>query len=397
MKTTTQHLFSIALLSTALAITSCSSDDSTDISQAGCEFTVQVQDLQGEINCGTVTLDGNSTYQLTGKLQVNEGGTLIIPAGTRIEAVGGTAAYIAVAQGGKIHINGTASQPVVFTSGLAQKAPGDWGGLVICGRAPINRVSGGESTAQAEVSDLTYGGTNPADHSGSIRYLRVEYAGAAYNSSKEFNGVSFFGVGNGTVVEYVQTLHGADDGFEFFGGTVNTKGLIAIGNEDDQFDWTEGWSGVNSQWYAKVINKGNRGIEADNYEFGFANTPIAQPQINGLSLIGPGANAAVAEFEENDAIKLRRGTFGNFTNVFLSNWADGIDIEHDETIAAIGTGLLVHNVQFGTDIATLYKGKATNGTSVDVQAAIIQTANSTGAGNQENAPSWAQGWSTGWQ
>src|SRR5690606_6280547 len=120
-------------------------------------------------------------------------------------------------------------------------APGQWGGLVICGRAPINKGA----TASAEVSELTYGGSVVNDNSGSIRYLRIEYSGFAYNSEKEFNGRSLFGVGNGTTIEYVQVHEGADDGVEFFGGTVNTKYLVATSNEDDQFDWTEGWNGSN--------------------------------------------------------------------------------------------------------------------------------------------------------
>lgn len=396
MKTTPRKLFTLALAVATLTITSCSDDDNNDNNNVACEFVINATDLQGDINCGEVTLQANTVYKLTGKLQVNDGASLIIPAGTRIEAVGGTASYIAVAQGGKIYVNGTANNPVVMTSGLATKAPGDWGGLVVCGKAPINRVSGGESTAQAEVSDLTYGGTITNDNSGVIRYLRVEYAGAAYNSEKEFNALSFFGVGNGTVVEFVEAYHGSDDGFEWFGGTVNSKGLVAIGNEDDQFDWTEGWSGVNSDWYGKVdFGKGNRGIEADNYEFGFGNTPIAQPVINGLTLVGPGSAADGTIFSENDAMKLRRGTFGNISNVVVANWKTGLNIEHDETINAIGSGLTITNIAFTQDVPSKAKGKATNGDAVEVNNSFTESSAATGAGNGENQPAWAQGWSIG--
>jgi uncharacterized protein with beta-barrel porin domain len=109
-------------------------------------------------------LASGTTYKLSGKIQVNDGATLTIPAGTRIEGIAGTASYIAVAQGGKLNVNGTASNPVIMTSGLTTKKAGDWGGLVICGKAPINRVSGGSSTAQSEVADLTYGGTVSNDN-----------------------------------------------------------------------------------------------------------------------------------------------------------------------------------------------------------------------------------------
>lgn len=382
----------------ASMLTACSSDDDTEQNTV----TVDPNNFQGTFNTGEIILDPAKTYKLTGKVQINEGASLTIPAGTRIEGTAGTASYIAVAQGGKIFVNGNSSNPVVMTSGLPTKKAGDWGGLVICGKAPINRVSGGTSTAQSEVAELTYGGTIANDNSGSIRYLRIEYAGAAFNSEKEFNGLSLFGVGSGTVVEYVETYHGADDGFEFFGGTVNTSNLIAIGNEDDQFDWTEGWNGTNSNWYGKIdFGKGNRGIEADNFELGYANTPIANPTITNLTLVGPGS-AADATYTENQGLKLRRGTKGIFSNIVLANWKTGFDVENDETVAAVTAGTLkATNVLF-TDVPTKSKGKGTDpdgsgplvAPSADVSAMFTE-GNTTGAGNGTNAPSWSTGWSVG--
>lgn len=391
MKTIVRNLVAVALISAGF--TSCSSNDKSGPSSS---FVVDPENFKGTIADGDVELEADVVYQLTGKLQVNDGATLTIPAGTVIEGVGGTAAYIAVAQGGKIFINGTASNPVVMTSASSSPAAGNWGGLVICGRAPINRTSGGAGTAQAEVSDLTYGGTNASDSSGSIRYLRIEYAGAAYNSEKEFNGISFFGVGSGTTVEFVESFHGADDGFEFFGGTVNTSNLIAIGNEDDQFDWTEGWNGTNTNWYGKLaFGKGNRGIEADNYEFGFANTPISMPTISNATLIGFGAAADANVFTENDALKLRRGTKGMFTNFYVDGWKTGFNVEHDETIAAVVAGTLkASSVTFGADVATKAKGKDTAGLTVDVLALFLE-GSSQGAGAGAAKPSWANDWTVG--
>ncbi|GGC83697.1 hypothetical protein GCM10011508_08790 [Flavobacterium lutivivi] len=391
MKKSIAKLFGLLAVS-ALIATGCSSDDD----EPSSSFVVDPANFQGTITDGEVILNSNTVYVLTGKLQINDGATLTIPAGTRIEAQGGTSAYIAVAQGGKIYINGTASNPVVMTSGLTTKNAGDWGGLVICGKAPINRVSGGTSTAQSEVADLAYGGTVANDNSGSIRYLVIEYCGAAFNSEKEFNGVSFFGVGNGTVVENVEVYHGADDGFEFFGGTVNTSNLISIGNEDDQFDWTEGWVGTNTNWYGKLaFGKGNRGIEADNFEFGFANTPISFPTISNLTLIGPGSAADATTYVENNGLKLRRGTKAQLTNVVLSSWKEGFNVEHDETIAGVGTDLKATNVNYIADIATKTKGKKTDGTSADVSGIATELSTATGAGNGVGTPSWATGWSVG--
>ena len=395
MKTNFRQLLGIFILFGGL-LSSCSSDDD-DTTTPSSTFVVNANDFKGTISDGEVTLDANVVYKLTGKLQVNSGATLTIPAGTEIEATGGTSSYIAVAQGGKINVNGTAADPVYFTSGLATPAPGDWGGLVICGKAPINTVNGGASTAQSEVADLTYGGTIANDNSGSIKYLVIEYAGAAFSSTKEFNGVSLFGVGSGTVFQNVQTYHGADDGFEFFGGTVNTSNLVSYGNEDDQFDWTEGWNGTNTNWYGKLaFGKGNRGIEADNYEFGFANTPNSNPTIANLTLVGPGSTADATIYAENNALKLRRGTKGIFSNVVLDNWKQGFNVEHDETIANVVSGALkATNVLFGSDVPTKTKGTTTAAAAADVTAVAEESATATGAGNGTGIPSWAAGWTTG--
>jgi hypothetical protein len=373
MKTTLRNLFALAALTAAF--TSCSDDDKKDNQGPSSTFVVDANNFKGTITDGEVVLNASTTYKLTGALKITNGATLTIPAGTKIEGTGGTAAYIAVAQGGKINVNGTAANPVVMTSSRANPAAGDWGGLVICGKAPINRVSGGAATAQSEVADLTYGGTVANDNSGVLRYLRIEYAGAAFNSEKEFNGISFFGVGSGTTVEYVEAYHGADDGFEFFGGTVNTSNMISYGNEDDQFDWTEGWSGTNTNWYGKLaFGKGNRGIEADNFEFGFANTPISMPTITNLTLIGPGSTADATVYAENNGLKLRRGTKGMISNVVLSSWKEGINVENDETISFIGTSLKVTGVNFISDVATKSKGKNTAGNLLPLQVQVQEWA-----------------------
>ena len=401
MKKLTVKLLSL-LVVTASVMTSCTSNDPVADSSTST-FVANAADFKGTITDGEVILDASKVYKLTGKIQVNNNATLTIPAGTVIEGTGGTASYIAVAQGGKINVNGTATKPVVMTSGKTTKAGGDWGGLVICGKAPINRISGGASTAQSEVGDLTYGGTVSNDNSGSIKYFRIDYAGALFNADKEFNGLSLFGVGSGTTISYVQLIHGSDDGVEFFGGTVNTDHIISIGNEDDQFDWTEGWSGTNTDWYGRLdFGKGNRGIEADNYEFGFGNTPIANPSITNLTLIGPGSTANTTAFAENQAMKLRRGTKGIFTNVVIKGWATGFDIENDETLVNAGTSLKVINLKIDSDVTTTIKGKttavapATSGVSATVNANFATTsATATGAGNGVATPSWAIGWAIG--
>lgn len=383
MKKSVVKLFSVIAISSSFFFASCANDDDNGNSNDG---TVQIDpnNFEGTFSGeGTdVVLDPSKVYKLTGPVRVLENATLTIPAGTRIEATGGTSAFIAVGQNAQIFVNGTANAPVVMTSGAITPAPADWGGLVICGNAPINRAG----SAMSEVGDLPYGGTNPSDNSGSIKYLRVEYSGANFTSEKEFNGVSFFGVGNGTTVQYVQVHHGSDDGFEWFGGTVNTSYLISTGNQDDQFDWTEGWNGTNSSWYAKQgFGQGNRGIEADGNGTNNALTPYSNPTITGLTLIG------IPESGEPQGMKLREGTQGKISNVVLANWETGIDIQHDLTLSWIPTDLFINGVKF-VNIGTDAKGKNSAGENVDVTNAYVVDNNATGAGNGEDLPNWAQGW-----
>lgn len=395
MKKPISKLFSFTLLSLTFAATtvSCSSDDSTPVvEQPTSDFKVDRNNLTGEIKSGNVTLT-DGTYKLTGKLIVANGAKLTIKAGVKIEATAlgsgqfDAVRYIAVAQGGQIFVEGTSSNPVIMTA--ETQKPGSWGGLVICGKAPINKGT----TATAEVSELTYGGSDANDNSGSIKYLRIEYSGYSYNADKEFNGLSMFGVGKGTTVDYVQVHEGSDDGFEFFGGTVDTKHLIVtnFASEvgDDLFDWTEGWNGTNENWYGKRTNGGNRGIEADNNSNNHMAAPIANPTIKNLTLIGNNGGG------ENHAMKLRVGTKANFDNVVLSNFGTGFDVEHDEGISYVTSGeLKATRVKFD-NITTKSKGKKTDGTAADVSAIFTEDATATGAGNGTATPTWAAGWTVG--
>lgn len=386
MRNSISKFLSLATLAALVLTTSCSNDDEPSNGGGdGSTFVLDRNNLVGEINDGEVVLE-SGTYKLTGKLIVNANAKLTIRAGVKVEATsveaGDFAAvrYIAVAQDGQIDVQGTSSNPVVMTA--EAQAPGAWGGLVICGRAPINKGL----TASAEVSDLTYGGTEPADNSGSIRYLRLEYTGFAYNSEKEFNGLSLFGVGSGTTIEYVQAYEGSDDGFEWFGGTVNANNLVVFNSHefvgDDLFDWTEGWVGSGQNWYGKRTNNGNRGIEADNNANNEGATPISNPTISNLTLIGNGAGS------ENHAIKLRVGTKGQFDNVVLSNWGTGFDVQSAPDLSAgyVGTDLAATNVKFD-NVTSLANATATGIYTLNEDA--------TGAGNGIGKPTWANGWTIG--
>jgi hypothetical protein len=397
MKKRVLTLFALASLSLAtFTVVSCSDDDNNKSENTTpSTFVVNRDNLTGEINDGDVVLE-SGTYKLTGKLIVKSGAKLIIKAGVTIEATTVNASnsairYIAIAQGGEIDVQGTASKPVIMTS--TTKTPGAWGGLVLCGKATINKGA----TASAEVSELTYGGTIDTDTSGSIEYLRIEYPGYAYNSEKEFNGISFFGVGSGTKIENVEVYESSDDGFEFFGGTVNTKNLVVINTSttvvgDDLFDWTEGWRGTNENWYGKRTNAGNRGIEADNNSNNHLAAPIANPTIKNLTLIGAGVNDTSAE---SQALKLRVGTQGKFENVVLSGWKTGFDVQHTEgTTYANNGSIKATKVKF-ENVTVKAKGADTAGTAVNVDKVFTEDSSATGAGNGISIPTWAQGWTVG--
>ncbi|MHC5309102.1 hypothetical protein ACYSNM_03325 [Myroides sp. LJL116] len=330
-------------------------------------------------------LDASIVYQLSEKLEMQDGSVLRIPAGTKIIGTGGTSSYIAIGQGAKIYAEGTKTNPIILTADIQKR--GSWGGLVICGKAPINKGK----TAIAEVSDLTYGGDIIDDNSGVVKYLRIEYAGANYNAEKEFNGLSMFGVGNGTTIEYVQTHEGSDDGFEWFGGTVNTKYLVSTNNDDDQFDWTEGWNGTNENWFSIQKGVADKGFEADNNSKDHNASPVSSPTIKNITLIG--SPEAPVDGKPRTALHLRVGTKANIENIYLKNFQVGILVENDATIDHIGKGLQVKNVQFD-QVEKKYTILDNNAQDVTNNNILVE-GNNQGAGAGAKIPEWAKGWTVG--
>jgi hypothetical protein len=293
-------------------------------------------DLLGELTENR-TLKSGSTYYLKGGFNVKSGVTLTIEEGVTIIAKDDDVVdYILIEQGGKINAQGTASKPIVMTSEL--KEAGAWGGLHICGYAPIN-VTG--TTSKSEIGDATYGGSNAADNSGILRYIRLEYTGYAFSEEKEANGVTFYGVGNGTKVEYLQAYKGSDDGFEFFGGTVNVKYLIATDCSDDSFDWTEGWKGYGQFLIAYQSPESETGydcdclIEADNNGKDATLTPVSAPTLANLTLIGN--NSSV----NKRGIRLRAGTYAKIYNTLVKGKTNCLTTETVETENSLVNGTSV--------------------------------------------------------
>ncbi len=343
-----------------------------------CETGGEVVSLSGDVTEDT-TLDAVNEYELTGAYIVKAGAKLTIPAGTTIEAAGGTASFIGVERGAQIDIQGTATNPVILTSGAASPAAGDWGGLVIAGDAPTNKGT----DVTTEVGDLTYGGANAADNSGSIRYLRVEYTGATFSNDKEFNGVSLFGVGSGTTFEYVQSFNGGDDGIEFFGGAVDGNNLVSIGSGDDSIDFADGWTGNGTNWY--IAGGAKAGIEGSNNGDDGNATPTTTTTLTNITVVGPVTEGALF-FKEGG---------GSFTvdNFYTSGIDLGINVKDTDVEANAridADDLAITNIQFG-DTAEGFSATNYLGTNTDFYTEGIAT----GAGNGAAAPDWASGWTIG--
>lgn len=368
--------FLMILVLAVVSFNSCSDDDDDN---DGNVFVADPNDFRGELESGDeVTLDATKTYKLTGALIVKDGATLTIPAGTTIEATAVTQTnsqvrYIAVAQGGKINVNGTAASPVLMTS--ETKATESWGGLVLCGKAPTNKSDSG--TAGAEVSGLAYGGTVENDNSGSVKYLRLEYTGYKYSETKEFNGISCFGVGSGTTIDYIVSYKGGDDGMEFFGGTVNASHLMSYESGDDGIDFADGWKGTGQYWYA--LNSAKAGIEGSNSENNGAATPMTTATLSNLTVYG--MTEKPYYLKEGAGIQtIDNIVIGGLTDTKQQAYffTDGTDTNAAARITA--GDIDVTNAKFGT--------LATGQTKAVTGLTIGENASATGAGNGVAKPSW---------
>lgn len=335
-----------------ITMASCS-DDKNDITP---EPEPESFELQGTLS-EALTLKAGTVYSLIGGYEIEAGGVLTIEEGVTIKATRSTSApdYILVKQGGKIIANGTKEKPIIMTA--VKEEAGAWGGVHICGKAPINLKGG---TGKSEIGDATFGGNDPSDNSGSMRYVRLEYTGFAFSDTKESNGLTMYGVGNGTKIEYVQTYQGADDGFEWFGGTVDAKYLVSTASGDDSFDWTDGWVGKGQFWVAyqdqtapdaNGTANGDCLIEADNREDNFANTPVSSPTLSNLTLIGNNDTN-----KQQRGIRLRAGTHVKLYNVLIAGKAKSLTTATAETEQSFMDGKSYAEYIFATNIFAYENG-----------------------------------------
>ncbi|MCD1118399.1 hypothetical protein [Chryseobacterium turcicum] len=378
-------LFAAFIIGSSLIIHSCSKDEDITSEIAVVGIAQDPNNFKGDVTNGqVVTLDPMKSYKLTGIVTIKNGGTLVIPAGIKITATAGAASYILVEQGGKIFANGTAGSPVLFTSETT--VAGNWGGIVICGKAPINTGSTGSS----EIGNLIYGGTEADDNSGSLNFVRIEYAGAEFAAGKKFNGLSLFGIGSVTRVESVALLNNADDGIEIYGGTVNVSNIVSASNTNNAFSYKDGWIGSATNIFTKrkADGTGNNGIKGINNNTNPTAIPISKPTIKNVTLIG-GTNTG-----ESNAFKLSSGTQADIENIVTSNWQTGFNFEGDETITYFNDQNKIKDILFSTNTTTKASATSTAGTAVTISPnTYIEKTDATGAGNGILIPSWAVGWS----
>jgi len=374
----------------ALLLGACSSDDTASVVVNNNEVTTTV-DEDGTVNLSGIysddlTLDASTNYLLNGALIMDTGSTLTIPAGTTIKAIKtgvGAGTYIAVSEGATIIAEGTADNPIVLTSSESSPEAGDWGGLIILGDAPINSVTGND-TATSEIANLPYGGTDSEDNSGILKYVRIEYSGGSADGSSENNGLSLYGVGNGTTIEYVQTFEGKDDGIEFFGGTVNASYISVINAQDDSIDWTEGYTGTITNAYVQHGAEHDKAVEADgfNTDIGLIGNFYSSPTVTNLSIYGLGS----IEDAGSEAIRLRVGTEGVFSNIYIQGYEEAFDLDDEQTGISVTSGnLSVTDVTFD-DVITKLK----NDTGADFTEADFISGD--GNGTQTDYAIWGAGW-----
>lgn len=384
MKSPFLNFMFLASLFVGLAFTSCDKDDDDDNGKETAD-----NELSGSVT-DTKTLDASVEYFLTGPLIVEEGGVLEIPAGTVIKAREGFSKYILVLKGGKINARGTAEKPVVIKADDESAAEGYWGGLVINGKAPL---ADPEEVGSTEVSSAyVYGGTSANDNSGVLTYLVLGNTGARSSADVEHNGLTLNGVGNGTTIENLYIYDAADDGIEFFGGSVNVSNLLVVNSDDDMFDFTQGYNGTLKNAYGiweSGFSSGEsdpRGIEADgNLDGNYATHPNQSDfTVENITFDLRLAHTSGDKTREmQDVIKVRRGAKATIINALVKGTGavgDLIDLSDGK-----GTGNLSSSISLTNSLTNAFVGEEVK--PAEATGAVVEAGN---VGCATNIFSWTE-------
>jgi hypothetical protein len=344
----TLSTFLVAVLACGLFFTGCKKkegctdptslnyDPEAEKDNGTCEYSNENVITDNGSGTGTTTWTADKVYILDGFVFVNSGQTLTIQAGTVIKGRAGQgtdASALIVARGGRIIAEGTAAKPIIFTAeqddvtnatDIPAGTSGLWGGLMILGNATLNSSPGTTSIEGIPTTESRglYGGTNDADNSGTLKYISIRYGGTDIGAGNEINGLTLGGVGSGTTIEHIEIFGNADDGVEFFGGTVNTKYLVVAFPGDDAFDYDEGFRGKGQFWFAlNSATAGDRGGEHDGGTNPENGTPYATPMIYNATYVG------ISNTAGKRALTFRDNAGGQYHNSIFSDWGKAVDIE----------------------------------------------------------------------
>lgn len=387
-------LKNLLLVATLVSVISCTSDDEnrTIIPEMQQSGDIIENELKGEITADSKLLS-SIEYTLTSSLTIKTGVTLTIEPGTIIKAKSGrTDVFLAVERGAKLIAKGTSTNPIKFTSDASSPRAGDWGGIVLAGKARSNKGT----DVQSEVAGLLYGGTEDTDSSGELSYIIAEYTGAKINGEQEFNGISFFGVGSGTIVNNIVISDGNDDGVEFFGGTVNITNVYCANIADDMFDWTEGYTGTITNAFG-VRNDGfdaatgdPRGIEGDSNSADPTVAPISTPTLNNVTILNLNPDVALTAGAE-----IRRGTVATIDNILFAAYGSASFGNRIDTKDGNGDGkLTITNAFAQGNVGDDKDGSDITGTVSVITDGLVVSADNTlsikaGVGADLSAFTWA--------
>lgn len=386
-----KKVFFLAALSLSIAFTSCSKKTVDDEPIVDPPVTSNVVTVTGDITAAT-TWKADKIYLLKGNVFVTGNAVLTIEAGTLIKGDKATKGALIITRGSKIEAVGTVDKPIVFTSNVAAggRSQGDWGGIILLGNAPNNA---GASVSIEGISDATdkgkYGGTNAADNSGTLKYVRIEYAGIPLGPDNEINGLTFGSVGSGTTIDYVEVYRSGDDAFEWFGGTVNAKHLLAIDSWDDDFDTDFGFSGkiqfgLAQRLAATADVSGSNGFESDNNGAGANITPQTSAVFSNMTILGPKETAAFTAINANfqHGAQIRRNSSISILNSVITGYTEGVFYDDAAGTApanasgnlVAGTSVFANNLIAGSN----GKGnqiKASNATALGVVTPLLTAVN----------------------
>lgn len=341
----------LLLAAISILIASCAKDNTVDPNPP-TTGDPNVVAVTADITTNT-TWSASKIYTLGKIIYVTNGAKLTIEAGTIIKGSKSTAGSgsLVITRGAKINAVGTVDKPIVFTSAqpVGQRNSQDWGGVILLGKAPVNQTYPAgtdglpiEGISAGNTSAL-YGGTDAADNSGTMKYVRIEFAGVPLSPDNEINGLTFGGVGSGTTIDYIEVYRSGDDSYEWFGGTVNCKHLMAIGGLDDDFDTDFGYSGkiqfAVGQRYPTIADvSGSNGFESDNDGSGSDKTPKTTAIFSNMTMVGPyagGSGTKNVNANYQHAAQIRRNSaLSTFNSVFVG-YVDGIYID-DSKVATAG-------------------------------------------------------------